>query len=71
MNFIVCSNSEDFFVKLSVLGYISPIPNYIEEFLDPLIFINQYPKRVFCSNNTYFILTHLKYLREIYLIREL
>ena len=43
-----------------MLGYISPITNYIEEFLDRPIFINQYTKIVFCSNNPVFIVTHPK-----------
>ena len=43
-----------------MLGYISPIANYIEEFLDRPIFINQYTKIVFCSNNPVFIVTHPK-----------
>ena len=43
-----------------MLGYISPITNYIEEFLDRPIFINQYTKLVFCSNKAFFIVTHPK-----------
>ena len=43
-----------------MLGYISPITNYIEEFLDQPIFINQHTKLVFCSNNPFFIVTHPK-----------
>ena len=43
-----------------MLDYISPITNDIEESLDRLIFINQYTKLVFCSNNTFFIVTHPK-----------
>ena len=43
-----------------MLGYVSPITNYIEEFLDRPIFINQYTKLVFCSNNPFFIATHPK-----------
>ena len=43
-----------------MLGYISPITNYIEEFLDLPIFINQYTELVFCSNNPFFIVTHPK-----------
>ena len=54
-----------------MLGYASLITNYIEEFLDRQIFINQYTKLVFCSNNPFFIVTHPKYLRQIYLMREL
>ena len=41
-----------------MLGYISPITNYIEEFPDRSVFINQYTKLVFCSNNSFFIVTH-------------
>ena len=37
-----------------MLGYILPITNYIEEFLDELIFINQYTKLDFRSNNPLF-----------------
>ena len=37
-----------------MLGYISPITNCIEQFLDRPIFINQYTKPVFCSNNPFF-----------------
>ena len=43
-----------------MLVYISPITNYIKEFLDQPIFINQYTKLVFCSNNLFFIVAHLK-----------
>ena len=43
-----------------MLGYISQITNYIEEFLDRPIFINQYTKLIFCSNNPFFIVTHPK-----------
>ena len=43
-----------------MLGYISAITNYIEEFLDRPIFINEYTKLVFCSKNPFFIATHLK-----------
>ena len=43
-----------------MLGYISPITNYIEEFLDQPIFINQYTKLVFSSNKPFFIVTHPK-----------
>ena len=41
-----------------MLGFISPITNYIEEFLDRPIFINQDTKLVFCSNNPFFIVTY-------------
>ena len=43
-----------------MLGYISPITDYIEEFPDRPIFINQYTKPVFCSNNPFFIVIHPK-----------
>ena len=43
-----------------MLGYISPKTNYVQEFLDRPIFINQYTTLVFCSNNLFFIVTHPK-----------
>ena len=37
-----------------MLGYISPITIYIEEFLDRSAFLNQHTKLVFCSNNAFY-----------------
>ena len=46
-----------------MLGYISPITNYMEEFLDRPIFIKQYTKLAFCSNKPFFIVIHPKILQ--------
>ena len=54
-----------------MLDYISSITNYVEEFLDRPIFINQYPKLDFCSNNLFSLQPTQKYLRQIYLTEEL
>ena len=61
-----------FLVKYSINGWrISPITSYTEEFCGQRIFIKQYTKLIFCSKNSFFIVTHPKMFRQIYLIREL
>ena len=53
-----------------MLGYISPITNYIEQFLDRPIFINQYTKLFFCSNNPFFYCNPPKNISDKFTLLE-
>ena len=53
-----------------MLGYIFPITNYIEEFLDELIFINQYTKLDFRSNNPLFYCNPPKSISDKFTLLE-
>ena len=49
-----------FLVKYSINAWLHFTNNKLHRRIDQPIFINQYTKLVFCSNNSFFIVSHQK-----------